>query len=293
MATSTEIEELRGLLDVVERRTFDQLEQRIRTLEQELERFTHDKQFRTDVVADVLPLAVHQRGEADRAFTKSVQPHVVESIGLSSRNEPDAMAAALYPVLGPAIRKMVASYFTLDRSSKTSFTPEHVFLIVPDSGLVVQHVTTDVSDTSASDVSGEADVISGMLEAIRSFVQDSFDVDNHDGMRELAVGDITVMVEWGPAAIVACVVRGIGSDDYRTAIQQTLQNIHGSFAEELANYDGDPESMAALQPTLESLLDNELAAHRSKPADSSNPNMVWVIIVIFVSLCLILFLIGN
>ncbi len=290
MTASAEIEELRDLLDVVERRKLDLLELRIRELEQEVEQLTKDKGFRTEFVADILPSAISQRGEADRFFTTSVQPHVVESISLSSRNQPDDMAAALYPVLGPAIRKMVASYFTLDRS-KATFTPEQVFLIEPDSGLVVRHISAGPSDGSA-DETGEADVISGMLEAIRSFVQDSFEADSHDGMRELSVGDITVMVEWGPAAILACVVRGIGTEEYRTVIQETLQTVHGEFGKELAAYEGDPESMAPVEPALMSLLQYESDPKKSKPADSSNLNAVWGTIALVAFVCFVLFLIG-
>jgi len=291
MTASTEIEELRELLHIVEREQIDLLEFRIHQLEQEIQRLTQNQQFKTEFVADVLPEAIGQRGETDKTFTTSVKPHVVQAINLLSRNDPDEMASALYPVLGPAIRKMVANYFTLDRPTST-FTPEQVFLIEPGSGLVVRHVSTDTPLDSSVDTSGEVDVISGMLEAIRSFVQDSFDVDDHDGMRELTVGDITVMVEWGPTAILACVTRGVGSNNYRTVVQQTLEKIHSEFGNELENYQGDTETTTNLEPALKSLLEYDPVQRRTRPHVSSRPTSIWFVLVISILVSFLVFLMG-
>ncbi len=291
MSTSAEIEKLRDLLDVAETNQLDLLERRILELEQEIQRMTKDTEFRSSYIAEVLPAAVDKRGGTNRTLSKSLQPHVVESIGRSARTEPDNMAAALYPVLGPAIRKMVASYFTFE--SKTASRPEQVFLIEPDSGRVVRHVSMEHLTDSSSGGSDESDVISGMLEAIRSFVQDSFDAADHDGMRELSVGEITIMVEWGPAAILACVVRGVGTEDYRTAIRQSLETIHTQFAEELASYEGDPETMTATEPMLISLLTYEAENRGPEPTSSSPWRIVWIAMVLIAAAVVTFTLIGR
>ena len=51
-------------------------------------------------------------------------------------------------------------------------------------------------------------MVSGMLTAIRDFVQDSFRVADSESLEALKVGELSVWIEQGPRAIIAAVLRG-------------------------------------------------------------------------------------
>ena len=51
-------------------------------------------------------------------------------------------------------------------------------------------------------------MVSGMLTAIRDFVQDSFGGKESEGLDAFQVGQFTIWVEQGPLAVLAGVIRG-------------------------------------------------------------------------------------
>ncbi len=73
-----------------------------------------------------------------------------------------------------------------------------------------------------SSTASDADLISGMLTAIRDFVADSFAREREvGGLRRFSVGELTVMVEQGPQALIAAVVRGEAPDSLLTRNSRT------------------------------------------------------------------------
>ena len=73
-------------------------------------------------------------------------------------------------------------------------------------------------------------MVSGMLTAIRDFVQDSFKVGEDEGLQTLKVGDLSVWIEQGPHALLAVVVRGAAPPSLRTALQQALEAVHAQYS---------------------------------------------------------------
>ena len=124
-----------------------------------------------------------------------------------------------------------------------------MFLIHPESGLLLAHAWAP--DLQASD----PDLISGMLTAIRDFVADSFSREGDaGGLRRFSVGELTVMVEQGPRAVLAAVVRGQAPDSLLEQLQDTLETIHLQFSGALADFDGDAAALEAARPLLEECL---------------------------------------
>ena len=147
-------------------------------------------------VSEVLPEAVLLR-KHDPHLTRALAPTIEEAITASVRNNPHPLADALFPVIGPAVRKAIAASLSamlesLNRTVEHSvswrairwritalttgksfaevvllntlvYRVEQILLIDRRSGLLVQHVT---SDPRAAE---DADMISGMLTAIRDF----------------------------------------------------------------------------------------------------------------------------
>ena len=218
------------------------------------------------------------------------------------RRNPRPIATAIFPVLGPAIRKAIAEALadlvsSINRALEHSLSPrglrwrleawrtgvpyaqivlrhalvyrvEQVFLIDGDTGLLLAHAVAP--ELTASD----ADLISGMLTAIRDFVADSFAREREvGGLRRFSVGELTVMVEQGPQALIAAVVRGEASDSLLPQLQDTLETIHLQFAGALADFDGDTARFAAARPLLEECLATEIATDRAR---EGRRRVVWL-----------------
>lgn len=269
--TDPELAELRAILVGPERRDVDALQAHV-----------FDGAVQTREVARVLPEAFALRGQ-DPTLARALAPMVEDAITSSVHRDPKPLADALFPVMGPAIRKaiehmlgsMMESFnrtveqslswralqwrWTAWRTGKSfaevvllntlSYRVEQVFLIHAESGLLLQHVSV-VSKSDGQD----ADQMSAMMTAIRDFVKDSFRVGSADHLEAFRVGDLSVTVEQGPYAFLAAVVRGAAPPDIRDGFRRALESIHLMLGSELKAYEGEGAPFEKARPTLEALL---------------------------------------
>jgi OOP family OmpA-OmpF porin len=98
-----------------------------------------------------------------------------------------------------------------------------------------------------------------MLTAIGDFVNDSFEPKKTGELRAFAAGDLTVLVECGPQANIAAVVRGQPPETLPTKLQTTLERIHLQWSNPLATFDGDCAPFTTTQPLLEECVETVLA----------------------------------
>jgi OOP family OmpA-OmpF porin len=259
-----------------------------------------DHAARRKEIGDVLPGVLVEHA-SDPRFTRALTPPVEKAITASVRNNPAPLADALFPVMGPAIRKAVAAALSamvdgLNRTLEHSlswrslvwrfeamrtgrsfgevmllhtlvFRVEQVFLIDRTSGLLLQHVTDGPGEVR------DADMVSGMLTAIRDFVKDSFSVADADSLEGLKVGDLSVWIEQGPRAIIAAVVRGTAPRTYRTRLLDALERIHLECADDFEQFKGDTAAFEAARPALDACLHTEYAAS-AKP----NHRTLWLLL---------------
>lgn len=265
--------ELRTLLVGEER---DQLRSIVDRLE--------DHEARRREIGEILPGVLIEHA-SDPRLTHALTPPVEKAITASVRRNPAPLADALFPVMGPAIRKAVAAALsgmieslnrTLDHSlswrsllwrlealrTGKSFAEvmllhtlvyrvEQVFLIERTSGLLLQHVTQGAGEIK------DADMVSGMLTAIRDFVKDSFRVDDGEALDALKVGELSVWIEQGPNAVVAAVIRGTPPPALRAALQHAVERIHLELAEEFEQFRGDTAAFESARPLLDACLHSE------------------------------------
>ena len=303
-AEAPDLAELRELILGPERRRLHELERRL-----DAAGLTREE------LAELLPEAIALRTGRDRQLARALAPTVENAIGESVRRNPRPIATAIFPVLGPAIRKAIAEALaglaaSINRALEHSLSPrgirwrleawrtgvpyaqivlkhalvyrvEQVFLIHRDTGLLLAHARAP--DLPASD----ADLISGMLTAIRDFVADSFSPEREaGGLRRFSVGELTVMVEQGPQALIAAVVRGEAPDDLLLRLQDTLETIHLQFAGALAEFDGDTAPFAAARPLLEECLATVVATDPRAESRSRRRWLPLVLAVVVVALIL-------
>ncbi|HJR60866.1 MAG TPA: OmpA family protein [Vicinamibacterales bacterium] len=272
--------ELRSLIVGPEQRQLSTLQARL-----------DDPAAQTRDVSRVLPQAMLLR-KNDPQLTRALAPTVEEAITASVRRNPRPLADALFPIFGPAIRKAIAASLSgmlesLNRTLEHSlswraiqwritalrtgksfaevvllntlvYRVEQVFLIERSSGLLLQHVTSGA--TGAQD----ADMVSGMLTAIRDFAHDSFRVSDDAALDTLQVGDLSVWIEQGPHAIVAAVIRGTAPQELRVTMQEAVEHVHARLGETLAAFDGDTAPFDAVRPALETCLQTRYRSERKK-----------------------------
>jgi outer membrane protein OmpA-like peptidoglycan-associated protein len=249
-----------------------------------------DPQRQLREVSRVLPAAVAVRSRADNELSEALAPTITNAIERSVRKNPQPLVDAIFPVMGPAIRKAIAAALngmvqSLNQSMAHSvsvqglkwrveawrtgkpfaevvllhtllYRVEQVFLIHRETGLLLQHVAA--SNVAAQD----ADMVSGMLTAIQDFVHDSFNAPEGDQLETMQVGELTVWIEQGPLAILAGVIRGNAPQELRDVFRSTIESIHLQYYDALAEFSGDAAPLEATRPLLEDCLESQFDAER-------------------------------
>jgi outer membrane protein OmpA-like peptidoglycan-associated protein len=281
---ATEFATLRQLLVGPERQQLDELTDRV------------EHAVTPESLADQLPEAIALSTSRDRQLGRALAPTIETALTESIRRNPRDIATAIFPVLGPAIRKAIAETMaglvrSINSAVEHSFSiqgikwrieswrtgvpyaevviahalvyrVEQVFLIHAETGLLLAHVAAP--DLNVPD----ADLISGMLTAIQDFVRDSFRPGEGGTLSTFTVGEHTVHVEAGPRALIAAVIRGQSPESVQERLQHTIEQIHLEYASPLAEFEGDATPFASAAPLLEenieTVLSTDVAAERGK-----------------------------
>ena len=99
----------------------------------------------------------------------------------------------------------------------------------------------------------DADLVSGMLTAIRDFVRDSVGK-GHGDLEEITYGDQRILIEGGQFAYIAVVLTGTEPPGYNALMSSTMQDINVHYEEALRKFSGKIENMPDFQPLLLPLL---------------------------------------
>ena len=286
-SASTQLRELQKLLFDTEQK------QQIEQLRSEWD----DPEQLTPRVSQVLPDALSLRSPEDHQLTKAMMPYVVESIKLSARRNPQYISDAIFPILGPAIRKAIAQAFsnltvTINQTLQHSFSArgfkwrmealasgksfaevvlyhslvyriEQVLLIHRPSGIVLLHAVAE--SVKAQD----PELVSGMLTAIQDFIHDSFGTGD-GGTSSFVSDELTILTEPGPRAFLACVVRGTPPPELTEEMQEAIERIHQERGEKLKAFKGDSAPFEICRPLLEEHLKSRYQPF-ADPSQSKGP----------------------
>lgn len=225
-----------------------------------------------------------QQGKGRQRLAQALTAPVADALGAAVQSQRHTIVEALFPVIGPAIRKAIAEAMrdfndNFNRVLESSFTPrglrwrieswrtglpyaqvamrhalpyrlDHLFLIDRHSGLVIARVSApDLPDL-------DADAIAGMLTAIGDFVRDSVgNGEDRGSLDSASVGEHLVWVLTGPRANLAAFVRGAPPAELRTLLRERLEQIHASL-------DDSPQSLQELSPATQVHLHESLRLDR-------------------------------
>jgi len=258
------------------------------------------------VVAEAIELRRERGGRED--LNKALTPSVEEALRESVRKDPSVLAGALFPVMGPAIRKSIAESIrsmleSFNQALEHSFSiggirwriesmrtgkpfaeivflhsllyrVEQVFLIHRATGLLLGHCVAPRVATQ------DPALVSGMLSAIQSYVRDSFNAPKEEGLDSLKVGELEVWVEDGPRAILAAVIRGHAAASYRAALKKTIEEIHRDFGSALEQFDGDSASLAPADQRLLLCLESHSLPKEATSRTHYLPILALVVLVL-------------
>ncbi|MEM7017282.1 MAG: hypothetical protein AAF512_08075 [Pseudomonadota bacterium] len=280
-------------VDQIEHERLQAIADHLSALNEELEQlknFSQPEAF-TQALAQALPVAIQQANQKDATNTQSdlgqaLQMPVTECLQKSVEQDTKMIADALFPVMGPAIRKSIneafktflhslnvlleqglsprrqvlwraqarlrgMSYAAFVLQKTLLYRVEQTFLIHRETGLLLQHISQP--GTTLAD----SDAVSAMLTAIQDFIQDSFSVSKTEELASVEIGEYTVWLERGPHAVLACVIQGNAPRAFRQTMYSTLIDVHQQFPTELSAFDGDPEPFEPCHPLLENTLQIE------------------------------------
>jgi len=276
----------------------------------ELEKLLLDQELHAQEVAKVLAEAVKIRNLKDDALGKSLAPTIEKSIKESIAKDPKSLSDALFPVMGPAIRKSINNSIaemlqSLNQTLENSFSAqglkwrmealrtgktfaevvmlntlvyrvEQVFLIHKETGLLLHHLSFDPS------LNEDADIISSMLTAVQDFIQDSFSGSTDQGIENLRMGDLEVVIETSPDVVLAVVCRGNTPRSFNEKIQTTIEDIQQLHAADFKSFEGDTEPFFGIDKQLQPLLVSDYKENQNKKAEKKSPIKAIIAVLVIV-----------
>jgi OOP family OmpA-OmpF porin len=243
---------------------------------------------------------------------EALAPTVERALNASVRRDPRPLADALFPVMGPAIRRAIAhalagmmesvnqlledsltlrglrwrwqafrtggSYREIALRHSLVYRVEQVLLVHRESGVLLDHVLGPGAESKGRDM------VAGMLTAIQDFARDSFGVAQGESLETMQVGELNVWIEPGARTLLAAVVRGHPPVHFRAELGRSVEAIEADHGLDLADFQGNTEPFGRSRHWLEALLQMEAQA----PSAPGTPWRTWSLLAILTVALLVL-----
>jgi hypothetical protein len=256
-----------------------------------------------------------ERRLADKdAFVAMITPVLGKAIRRSIRDAREEMIQALYPIIGQTVVRAVSEAIrdlarTLDAQMRTSFdlpavgrrlqarasgvssaemtlrealpfNVAEVFLIHRESGLLLWHISRDPATAH------DSDLISGMLTAIRDFVEESFGAGGEGQLDEIQYGERRILLETAQYAYLAVVLDGIEPAGFRAEMRERIIEVDHAHETVLHPYQGDPTLLAPVEPSLRSLITASKPPGLTTPQKRILAGVAAMLVICLVGSCL-------
>lgn len=287
----SDLDQLKELLFGAEKQALDSIAERVER-----------REIRTADVADILPEAIYQSHRQNGELVESLTDPVGECLQQAFQDDPQTYGDALYPVMGPAIRKSImhalrnfgqqintaVEYSISPRGLKwrwqasragvpfgeyllqktLQYRVEQAYLISRENGLLIGHVHHDTAKIK------DSDAVSAMFTAIQDFVKESFSPDRTGRLESADMGEFTLWAVHGPHALLVCVIRGVPPKSLRGDLSAILERLHFRYGDAIRDYKGDTSTVVGAEDDLERCLRFE--AHQESDSKKGGP-AVWLI----------------
>lgn len=302
-----QLDKLKQLLFGVEKQELESVAERIEELE------------KRPSLADTLPDSIQHSYTLGPRLVEAMQKPVEECLSVSVRENPEEISNALFPVMGPAIRKAVKESLRafaqqLNQAIDNSLTPkglkwriqawragvpfgefvlrhtllfrvEHAYLIQRPGGLLLRHAHLDAGAFK------DDDAVSAMLTAIQEFVTDSFVPQEAGHLETVDMGEYTLWAVHGPDCMLACLIRGVPPRALRDDLARILEEIHLRYGTEIKEFVGIPDKLSGLEDELMRCLQLGLKPEGNERRGEKRP--LALIIVAFLLASLLIYFLGS
>jgi hypothetical protein len=230
----------------------------------------------TPVLGDMIGRTIRDSREE---MAEALGPVMGEAIRVQIRNSRKDMIEALYPVIGETVQRAIAEFTrefqrNIDVRLRSTFGPQgfmrsvfarlrgvsaselamrdalpftirEIFLIQHGSGLLLAH-----SHPGSAEVA-DADLIGGMLTAIRDFAHDAFGqgLEEKD-LDEIQYGDQHIIIQSGRIAYLAVVINGVEPEGFHAKLREFISELHVKYENALRQYSGDPATLPNLDTKI-------------------------------------------
>lgn len=296
----SDLDELKSLLFGAEKQALDTIAARVES-----------RDVRAADVADILPEAIHQSFKKNDDLVESLTEPVGECLQNAFRDDPETFGNALYPVMGPAIRKSIMHALRgfaqqINEAVEHSISPkglkwriqasragipfgeflmqktllyrvEQAYLISRENGLLMSHVHHEASNIK------DSDAVSAMFTAIQDFVKESFSPDRTGRLESADMGEFTLWAVHGPHALLVCVIRGVPPRDLRGDLSAVLERIHFRYGDAVRAYKGDTASVDGVEEELERCLRYQARQEQESGGKRGLPLPVIILLVLLLA----------
>ena len=251
-----------------------------------------DRAAMSAALAPLIAAAITQQiNNSPEEVAQAIAPTMGKAIKEQIALERDAMVDALYPVIGSTVAKYIAEAIReINEKIATAFSPEGlirkirakvqgvsegeiifkesipftvqaIFLIHKTSGLVISEVQM------SGEQKLEADMVAGMLTAIRSFVNDCISQTGEiSELDAIDYGNSQIILEVAGYCYLAIVTKGEAPKQFIQQLRQTLSTIIIKHGKAIESFDGDPANVPTqLGSMLENLVETPSKQKAAKP----------------------------
>ncbi len=246
----------------------------------------------SESVAKVISEALSLRIAQDNTVANALAPTIQSALKTSIVENPQPVADALYPVMGPAIRKSISEALsqmmeTFNQLLEQSFTlksllwrfeawrtgrsfsevvllkslvfqVEQVFLISRKDNTLLQQAALERVVTQDDEIQSET------LSKIQDFIHSSLGKEGDTAeLNTLKLKHLTIFFEYSSDMILAAVVRGAPPENIRRLLTTTLEFIQIKYASVLIEADADQHVFDGTQPLLQRCLKSQMQEKKS------------------------------
>ncbi len=254
-------------------------------------RTEQDRISMSEAIAPAVPLAISQQIiVAPQEVSDAIAPAMGRAIKKQIEIEQNIVVDALYPIIGSTIAKYMAetirainrqveetlsvegiqrkiraklqgvSEAELILKEAVSFGIQAIFLIHKASGLIISNIQR--SDAQQL----EAEMVAGMLTAIRSFANDCI---NQSGsvteLDAITYGTSQIILEVAGYCYLAIVIQGEPSKNFIHKMRYNFSKIIKKYGEQLENFDGDLDTISSeVHTLLQEIQDLDIQQRKKK-----------------------------
>lgn len=265
-------------------------QQKIEQLEAELEKLKAELSEKERLLERFDPivgeLLKKRMANSQQEMAEAIAPLLGMSIKKQVTEAREDIVDALYPAIGQMIRRSVAEYMKkiandINNTVNAGFSPavwlswlkakvfrmnpaeviiaesvsadvEEIYLISKDSGLLIAHITGKENNVATND----AQIVGGMLTAIKSFAEDAFNQSNKDELREINYSDRTILIDPGRHSYLAAVYTSVAPANFGPKLQKCHEKIHKRYFRQLRDYNGNNSTMPGIETMIRPILKN-------------------------------------